>query len=71
MKLNPTPNVQSLYRDLFALTADEINNIVIGTPVRMRLVVPQTGQQPSSPRQKPEDATTMPCVVRTAVQFLD
>ncbi|AXK68000.1 hypothetical protein [Burkholderia sp. IDO3] len=70
MKLNLTSTRQSLYRDLFALTADEINNIAIGTPVRVRLVAPQAGQQPS-PRQKPEDAPTMPCAARTAVQFLD
>ncbi|WP_321882623.1 hypothetical protein [Burkholderia cepacia] len=63
MTLNPTPNLQSLYRDFFGLTADEINNIVIGTPVRVRLVAP--------PRQQPQDAPTTPCAVHTAPRFLD
>ncbi|RXV64514.1 hypothetical protein D1006_40040 [Burkholderia stabilis] len=63
MTLNPTPNLQSLYRDFFALTPDEINNVVIGTPVRVRLVAP--------PRQQPEDAPTTPCAARTALRFLD
>ncbi|WP_321896730.1 hypothetical protein [Burkholderia cepacia] len=69
MKLNLTSTRQLLYRDLFALT-DEINNVAIGTPVRVRLVAPQAGQQPSPP-QKPQDAPTMQCAARTAVQFLD
>ncbi|TDA48742.1 hypothetical protein [Burkholderia pyrrocinia] len=63
MTLNPTPNLQSLYRDFFALAADEINNMVIGTPVRVRLVAP--------PRQQPQDAPTTPCAARTALRSLD
>ncbi|MCA7888530.1 hypothetical protein LGM58_35705 [Burkholderia contaminans] len=63
MKLNPTPNLQSLYRDHFALTADEINQIAIGTPVRVRLVAP--------PRQQKQDAPTTPCATRTALRPLD
>ncbi|WP_146123282.1 hypothetical protein [Burkholderia multivorans] len=63
MTLNPTPNLQSLYRDVFALTADEINNMSVGTPVRVRLVAP--------PRQQQQDAPTTPCAVHTAPRFLD
>ncbi|MDN7683038.1 hypothetical protein [Burkholderia cenocepacia] len=70
MTLNPTPNLQSLYRDLFALTADEINQIAIGTPVRVRLVPPPGGQL-RSPRRQPQDAPTTPCAARTALRFLD
>ncbi|WP_321810303.1 MULTISPECIES: hypothetical protein [unclassified Burkholderia] len=70
MTLNLTSTRQSLYRDLFALTADEINNVAIGTPVRVRPVASQAGQQPSL-RQKPQDAPTMPCAARTAAQFFD
>ncbi|WP_155740355.1 hypothetical protein [Burkholderia territorii] len=70
MKLNPTPNAQSLYRDHFALTADEINRIAIGTPVRVRLVAPKDGQH-RPPRQRPQDAATTPCAARTPLRLLD
>ncbi|OXJ06841.1 hypothetical protein [Burkholderia sp. AU6039] len=70
MKLNPTLNVQSLYRDLFALTADEIDQIVIGTPVRVRLVAPAGGRQ-RPPRQQQQDAPTTPCDASTALRSFD
>ncbi|THJ46745.1 MULTISPECIES: hypothetical protein [Burkholderia] len=70
MKLNPTLNVQSLYRDLFALTADEINQVAIGTPVHVRLVAPPGGRLRSS-RQQPQDASTTLCDARTALRSLD
>ncbi|QTD95455.1 hypothetical protein [Burkholderia anthina] len=63
MKLNPTLTVQLLYRDLFALTADEINNVIIGTPVRVRLM--------ALPQQQPQDAPTTPCAIHTAPRLLD
>lgn len=70
MRLNPNPALQSLYRDLFALTADEIDQVAIGTPVRVRLVAPPGGQL-RSPRQQPQDASTTLCDARTALRFLD
>lgn len=70
MKLNPTPNLQSLYHDVFALTADEINQIAIGTPVRVRLTAPPGGPL-RSPTQQPQDAPTTPCAARTALRSLD
>ncbi|AMU04566.1 hypothetical protein A2T82_35285 (plasmid) [Burkholderia cenocepacia] len=71
MKLNPTPNLQSLYRDLFGLTADEIDQIAIGTPVRARLIAPPGGPLRSL-REQPHDVPTTPCAARTAAfRFLD
>ncbi|WP_175907334.1 hypothetical protein [Burkholderia seminalis] len=70
MKLNPTLTLQLLYRDLFALTADEIDQIVIGTPVRVRLMAPAGGEH-RPPRQQPQDAPTTPCAACTALRFLD
>ncbi|WP_321891055.1 MULTISPECIES: hypothetical protein [Burkholderia cepacia complex] len=70
MKLNPTPNLQSLYSDLVALTADEIDQIAMGTPVRVLLVAPPGGPLRSHPEQ-PHDAPTTPCAARTALRFLD
>ncbi|KWE32627.1 hypothetical protein [Burkholderia territorii] len=69
MKLNPTPNAQSLYRDHFPLTADEINRIAIGTQVCVPMA-PKDGQH-RPPRQRPQDAATIPCAARTPLRLLD
>ncbi|KUY49060.1 hypothetical protein [Burkholderia sp. RF2-non_BP3] len=70
MKLTSTSTQQALYRDIFDVTANEIDRIAIGAPVRVCLQANPSGSDGSlsEPRQ---DASTTPCAARTAVRILD
>ncbi|VWC42285.1 hypothetical protein BLA23254_07067 [Burkholderia lata] len=65
-----TPTQLALYRDVFGLTVDEIDQIAVGTSVRERLPASRGSQQCSAVRP-PRDTPMTPCADRAALSPLD
>ncbi|WP_175958019.1 hypothetical protein [Burkholderia sp. BCC0405] len=70
MKRISTPTQQPLYREMFGLTVDEIDQIAVGTPVRAHLSALR-GSQQSSSVHLPRDTPMTPCADRAARFPLD